>query len=496
MTEKSMRAGNEHKAPYFWYDQTKITKNIKWIAAVGGPMLLTTLYLLPVYFHRPTHGILYGGPGGSGLSFLYNAGSALRSYWTIASKPVSHKDGTAIDCHSYASVQGWSATNHKQLNHTHFDIGLEARNLSDPIDRTAYTQQVRKAYSESAVIGELCFKGSEKALRHAGTATVVRDLELLSRIIEGSEEPINFLGYSYGTVICSYVQHSHPWASSESVFRYFVNMSPRRVGRVAIDGVVDPITWTAKNSYEVNLRYLADIEKTYTNFLQACANAGSGRCALNTDNTSIVAAIREAVDKLIQDLYEHPIPVPLEKQPYILTSGMIRSILLVSMYSPRTWAGLAKQPAAAMRGDGAPIADALIKTIELDTTVRAKTVVATAAVVCADGPDLRDVEPDQAIKDMVEAIVLTYETVSRRNTADPVTPLASARLVNELIPQSRLVIPDGSGHCSDAMASPCTGKVLRSYLLDGVLPPNGIVCDTVEELFPNHLVTQESKTRG
>lgn len=34
------------------------------------------------------------------------------------------------------------------------------------------------------------------------------------------------------------------------------------------------------------------------------------------------------------------------------------------------------------------------------------------------------------------------------------------------------------------MASPCTGKALRGYFLDGVLPPNGLVCDTVEELFP------------
>ncbi|KAG9120149.1 hypothetical protein FRC07_004466 [Ceratobasidium sp. 392] len=350
-----------------------------------------------------------GGPGGSGISFLYNAGSALvellDNRYDIVSWDPRGVNGTIPRVKYYESQTAQDIA----FSHTYFEIGLEARNLSDPIDRAVYTQQA-----------------------------------------------------------CSLFM----WVDDD----------------------------------------VQDADQL---------QAGPGRCALNTNNTSTVAAIQEAVDKLIQDLYEHPLPVPLGKQPYILTSGMIRSVLLVSMYPPRTWAELAEQLTAAMRDDGAPIADALIKTIELDTTVRAKTVMATAAVVCADGPGLRDVELDQAIKEIVEAIVLTYETVSRRfsvndpsscyhskvreaerfvgpfnhtdlandiliigNTADPVTPLASARLVNELLSQSRLVIQDGSGHCSDAMASPCTGKVLRSYLLDGVLPPNGIVCDTVEELFP------------
>lgn len=34
------------------------------------------------------------------------------------------------------------------------------------------------------------------------------------------------------------------------------------------------------------------------------------------------------------------------------------------------------------------------------------------------------------------------------------------------------------------MASICTGKILRGYFLDGIIPPNGIVCETSEELFP------------
>jgi hypothetical protein len=87
------------------------------------------------------------------------------------------------------------------FSHTYQDVGFEARNLSDPVDRAVYAQQVRKADAENAVIAQLCLNRTGEALRHVGTATVVRDLELLSRVIEGPEKLVNFWGFSYGTVV-------------------------------------------------------------------------------------------------------------------------------------------------------------------------------------------------------------------------------------------------------------------------------------------------------
>ncbi|CCO30869.1 hypothetical protein BN14_04901 [Rhizoctonia solani AG-1 IB] len=43
------------------------------------------------------------------------------------------------------------------------------------------------------------------------------------------------------------------------------------------------------------------------------------------------------------------------------------------------------------------------------------------------------------------------------------------------------------------MASTCTAKAIRGYFLDGVLPPNGIVCDTIERLFPEKSAPVEAK---
>lgn len=51
----------------------------------------------------------------------------------------------------------------------------------------------------------VCHERSGEALRHVGTATVVRDLEKIYSELEGEVEPIKFYGFSYGTVVGSYL---------------------------------------------------------------------------------------------------------------------------------------------------------------------------------------------------------------------------------------------------------------------------------------------------
>ncbi|KAG8750525.1 hypothetical protein FRC12_012841 [Ceratobasidium sp. 428] len=168
-----------------------------------------------------------GGPGNSGLEFLYRAGSGLAELldgrYDIVSWDPRGVNGTfpTVDCYASQTEQDIA------FAHTSIDTGFEARNLSDPIDRAVYAQQVRKTDAENAVTAELCLNRSGEALRYVGTDSVVRDLELLSRVIEGPEKPVNFWG-----------------------FRYFVNMFPRRVGKVILDGVVDPLLWATVPAYQ------------------------------------------------------------------------------------------------------------------------------------------------------------------------------------------------------------------------------------------------------
>ncbi|KAG8693513.1 hypothetical protein FRC09_010457, partial [Ceratobasidium sp. 395] len=408
-----------------------------------------------------------------------------------------------VDCYASQTEQDIA------FAHTSIDTGFEARNLSDPIDRAVYAQQVRKTDAENAVTAELCLNRSGEALRYVGTDSVVRDLELLSRVIEGPEKPVNFWGFSivrsYGTI----------------VGLYFVNMFPRRVGKVILDGVVDPLLWATVPAYQWGKWDLADAESAYTHFLDACASARSERCALCLNQDTNSSTIRQRVDKLIHDLYEHPLPVPSGQEPYILASGMVRKLIFDSMYYPRKWPLLAEQLASAMRGDGRPILDVMLNKVELDTRKKPRNDWAGNAVRCLDGPDTSHLDPHQMIEDTIEENVLMYERTTRHfaarrvlmchhwkvrnperfvgpfnstvlannilivgNVVDPMTPLINARVLNRMLPQSRLVVQNGTGHCSYAMASLCTGRAIRRYLLEGISPPNGVVCDTNEQLFP------------
>lgn len=90
-------------------------------------------------------------------------------------------------------------------SHTQQEVLLEWRNLSDTIDREVFMKNVRQNDANNAALAKLCLEKSGDILRHVGTATVVRDIEFMSNAIQGEDQPINFWGFSYGTVIGSYL---------------------------------------------------------------------------------------------------------------------------------------------------------------------------------------------------------------------------------------------------------------------------------------------------
>ena len=88
---------------------------------------------------------------------------------------------------------------------THDEILPDARNISDPENRASFVQNLRLADAHNAVLSKLCHRRSGDALKHVGTATVVRDLERIFSELEGEDSLINFWGFSYGTVVGSYL---------------------------------------------------------------------------------------------------------------------------------------------------------------------------------------------------------------------------------------------------------------------------------------------------
>lgn len=81
----------------------------------------------------------------------------------------------------------------------------------------------------------------------------------------GPDALINFVGFSYGTILGAYLVNV---------------LDPTKIGRVVIDGVASSPEWANEPADLMLYNWLNSTESTYNWFLRDCAAAGAGACAL------------------------------------------------------------------------------------------------------------------------------------------------------------------------------------------------------------------------
>jgi len=404
---------------------------------------------------------------------------------------------------------------------TVFEQGFSvSSNLSDPSTREHLIEQQRQFLAMKKTQAELCAQRMSEALPYMGTATVVRDIFLMTSKLDDEHALINYWGGSYGTILGSYL----------------VNMVPDRIGKAVIDGVANPVLWADKPSHFWHRDWISSIEDTFQWFLRSCSEAGPDVCPLAREKNEDPNAIDDRILEFLDKLYENPLPVPNARRPGYLTSGGVRALTLIYMEVPRAWVRLSKMLAAAMAGDGTLILNNLLPVYGASgPDLSFAEDLSRLAVTCLDSPPPEDDDSEFPTPELLADIGLgTIRDVSKHfgmsttisepdggcqfwpvrgperftgpwnqtlknpilivsNTADPVTPIASGRLVNKLLSNSsRLLIQNSPGHGSTALTSLCTIKAIRAYYNDGVLPQNEFTCEAEEQPFSNKsLLTAE-----
>ncbi|MCJ1474356.1 hypothetical protein MMC13_003014 [Lambiella insularis] len=87
-------------------------------------------------------------------------------------------------------------------------------------------------------------------------------------------------------------------------------------------------------------------------------------------------------------------------------------------------------------------------------------------------------EPNERWEGDFASVRLNLPVLLIGNRYDPETPLDSARrLAEEMGPNAALVEQRSYGHCSISAVSSCTFGVVLHYLLDGIVPDVGKVCE-------------------
>jgi pimeloyl-ACP methyl ester carboxylesterase len=430
-----------------------------------------------------------GGPGGSSTGFAAFFGELVpervsERYDIVGIDPRGVGSSAPMRCRTDedrpAYPTSWFPTNRKQaMKQIRFDDWL--RGACDPATG-----------DPDPVVGQM------------STADTARDMDLVREAVGDTE--LHYYGISYGTQLGS----------------TYAAMFPGTVGRMILDGVLDPEEWTTGHGDAGTRPFSERLGSGYgawqglTAAFAECDRVGKRRCAL-------AGHASEAWNDVIRKLRKGP----FRGVRYDMVVGSALSYL----YSPDGVPWLMReirQLHRAMFGKGALRTDAwrpgaVQRRVTADRGIPgpyaagwARTGNPFAGVACADSDNPADPRAwipagnraDQASpwfgklwtwasspcagwpEDHKEdRFAGPFEATPANpvlvvgNTYDPATPLHGARAVNRLLDGSRLLVLDGWGHGALA-GSACIDDAYAAYLVDGELPRSGTVCQPRRPLYP------------
>ena len=429
---------------------TRITLAMKRLVTGGSGRRVGSLLINP------------GGPGGSGISLvesvpLFFSEALLDGYDIVGFDPRGVGKSTPIECLGAAELD--------ELRAAVYDTRKESGR-----------EQLR---ADARRIAQACEANSGDLLPHVDTVSAARDMDILRALLGDSE--LYYLGYSYGSLLGA----------------TYADLFPERVGRLVLDGAVDPMLeydelgYGQAEGFEAALRaYVAD-----------CLD-GRG-CPLSGSVDEAVAQIQ----RLIALTAGSPLPTASGRE---LTQSLALSGILLTLYDDRYWPVLTEALTAAMRDrDGSQLlflAD-LVADREQDGTYSSNSTLAFTAVNCLDLPidaspeamdaeaaRLRELSPTFGQFLAYGEIVCDEWPVSATGdtrplfaagappivvigtTRDPATPYVWAESLAEQLESGILVSYDGEGHTAYGRSNDCIEDAVDAYLIRGELPADGLSC--------------------
>jgi pimeloyl-ACP methyl ester carboxylesterase len=456
-----------------------------------------------------------GGPGGSGKAFLASrfGGELLatmlgHNYDLIGFDPRGiGETKPKVEC--FLDPQSFRLFVANTVFERSFEVPSQ-HNISSPDARAALIEQNKQFLSLKEAQAKLCAQNMGDELKYMGSATVVRDMDFMTKIFDGEHSKINYFGGSYGSILGMYL----------------VNMLPDRVGYATVDGIADPVSWSNEPSHKWHKGWISSAEATYKVFLEDCTRAGPDLCKLAKKKDEPIEDIDDRIERFLIELASHPLPVPLGNRPGYLSAGLVRALFLVALERPTNWPAWSAQLAEAMKGHGTALYNSHIPAPGSPDRM-ASSDLSRLGVTCADSPLPKSKSEFPTPEDLADEMISTMRDVSYRfgahphlneqdggcqywptagreperftgpwnhtletpllimsNTHDPITPIASALLINSLMPNSTLILQEGPGHCTIAMPSLCSLKIRRDYY-QGIIPKNGTTCSIDTETFPD-----------
>lgn len=442
-----------------------ITAPLDWAVPGAGDIKLAVIRQPATGSHRI--GALLtnpGGPGGSGYDFVaksvnYATDKALQSNFDIVGfDPRGVGRSTAVTCYGSKKMDDYL-------------YGLaSAQRGSD-----AWIAEVTESATDFA---DACSKNSGDLLQHVDTVSAAHDLDLLRSVM--GDAKLYYLGYSYGTFLGA----------------TYAGLYPDHVGRVVLDGAVDPST----SSFEVTKTQAVGFENALRAYLKDCL--GTEGCPFSgtvDDAMSHIRALLEAVDT-------SPIRNVDGRE---LGADALVTAIIYPLYDAAAWQYLSQMFASVMQGDASvafQFAD-MYNSRNPDGTYEDNSTEAFIAINCIDYP--ADADPAHMRKEAeelekaapvigkymafgdIQCAVWPAKFTGKRTeihakgaapivvvgtTNDPATPYVWAQSLAKQLDSGHLVTYKGEGHTAYNKSNSCVNDTVDNYLIKDVVPQTDPKC--------------------
>ncbi len=290
------------------------------------------------------------------------------------------------------------------------------------------------------------------------------DLEAV-RVALG-EDRLDYLGYSYGTIIGATYAAEHPG----------------RVGHFVLDGATDPLVGGPDGVTDGGFPYYADdgIDAALDRFVELCDQTDA--CPMGDDT-------RSTLDELRSDVGGYPTD-DFADRPDTVDAGTFDRVIQNAMTYAGDWPLLATALGDARGGDASALAalaadDPTLPPADEDaeSSPGPSFEVANLVIYCADfaarieGSPFCDALPrNEHTIEPVRPVDVERPVLVIGTEFDPLTPGYHAAEFADALGDAVHVIWDGVGHTAFPSSSFCIDRIVTDQLLDGPLAPDGQRC--------------------
>lgn len=344
-------------------------------------------------------------------------------------------------------------------------------------------------YSKSAIkaFGAACLENTGALLGHVDTSSAARDMDII-RAVLGSEK-LNYLGFSYGTLLGA------TYAS------YF----PEKVGRVVLDGVVDPTSSPEQDS----INQLKGFESAMRSYLKDCIQ-NSLDCPFK--DLTVDKAMEKVGTDFLAVLERKSAYTSEKNRKLTLSSGFTG--MISALYSESSWPYLTQAFSEFFdktNPDGRVflvLADSYFSYDAGLGKFNANSNEAFKAITCIDGRESNKQTDMLAQNEVVKKISKVFgrywqygglachewpfdvvqgpKDYSAKGaptmlvvgtTNDPATPYSQAKeFANNVLAKGHLLTYDGEGHTAYGSSNECVSNTVDDFLINGKLPKKEKTC--------------------